>query len=49
MSLAWSADGRTLFTGYTDNLIRSVTKLVLLLLCVREKGVLQTNSLQGFI
>ena len=22
MSLAWSADGQTLFAGYTDNLIR---------------------------
>ena len=25
MSLAWSADGQTLFAGYTDNLIWSVT------------------------
>lgn len=25
MSLAWSADGQTLFAGYTDNLIRVYT------------------------
>ena len=25
MSLAWSADGQTLFVAYTDNPIRSVT------------------------
>ena len=25
ISLAWSADGQTLFAGYTDNLVRSPT------------------------
>ena len=49
MSLAWSADGQTLFAGYTDNIIRSVAKLVLLLLCVSEKGVYHTSSVQDFI
>jgi WD40 repeat protein len=40
LSMAWSADGQTLFAGYSDNLIRvwqvntlsSVVKLVLILL-----------------